>query len=406
MSIRYGASGICPRHTSQSDWLKPQAKRWTALAFISAVGVSIPSHAQPPSMKPASTEPELTITLRVYNYAHLETAVLAESEAVVAAIFRQAGVDTVWIDCPLSPAESASYPTCRKEMGTTDFVLRILTPPMAMKTGTRDDPLGYAPQCPEDEPACPLSIFYYRIDGLAATGHARTERLLGHAIAHEIGHLLLGSRAHSPAGIMRGIWSHDDLKSMAWRYLVFTPDQRDLLRASLVRRTKMTDSSWKRSFDLSRVRSITVLVYDYAQVPERTLAEAQKQVARIFGSIGIIPDWLRCPISAREVQSNPVCQDRLSDSELALTILPEFKAPAHGHADTYFGFAQLFSNGQFGHYAYVFYNHVEDCANRGPASASQVLAYVAAHELGHLLLRSSAHSSSGLMRRGWDRNDL
>ncbi len=37
--------------------------------------------------------------------------------------------------------------------------------------------------------------------------------ILGHAAAHEIGHLLLGSNSHSPQGLMRARWSRQDLQN-------------------------------------------------------------------------------------------------------------------------------------------------------------------------------------------------
>jgi hypothetical protein len=37
-------------------------------------------------------------------------------------------------------------------------------------------------------------------------------KLLGRAIAHEIGHLLLATNTHAPSGLMRELWSHDELQ--------------------------------------------------------------------------------------------------------------------------------------------------------------------------------------------------
>ena len=47
--------------------------------------------------------------------------------------------------------------------------------------------------------------------------------ILGHAAAHEIGHLLLGSNSHSPFGLMRARWSGQDLQNACWE---FSPDAR------------------------------------------------------------------------------------------------------------------------------------------------------------------------------------
>jgi hypothetical protein len=36
--------------------------------------------------------------------------------------------------------------------------------------------------------------------------------VLGFAVAHEIGHLLLGNNAHGAAGVMRAVWSRGELQ--------------------------------------------------------------------------------------------------------------------------------------------------------------------------------------------------
>ena len=45
----------------------------------------------------------------------------------------------------------------------------------------------------------------------------------------------------------------------------------------------------------------------------------------------------------------------------------------------------------------------EGVAYQTPISFKKVLAYAIAHELGHVLLRSSEHSETGIMRAHWDR---
>src|SRR5262249_26233723 len=51
----------------------------------------------------------------------------------------------------------------------------------------------------------------------------------------------------------------------------------------------------------------------------------------------------------------------------------------------------------------VFFRQVQDFARTYRVDLSTMLAHVIAHELGHLLLRASAHSSSGIMRADWDK---
>jgi len=151
---------------------------------------------------------------------------------------------------------------------------------------------------------------------------------------------------------------------------------------------------------------IVVWVYDYARIPKHTMARAEREVQKVLGAAAVRFEWVECPTSAKEVKVHPVCQERMSDAGLGLTILPTARGVADAYVDRDFGIAQVFNNGQFGHYAYVFYDRVQHTAELTGIPATQLLGSVIAHEFGHLLLRSSTHSKSGIMRAQWDRNDL
>lgn len=150
---------------------------------------------------------------------------------------------------------------------------------------------------------------------------------------------------------------------------------------------------------------IIVWVYNYAQVSERDLAGGGKVIAEVFERAGIAVEWVDCPVSHAQVYLRPVCQERMRPSELALVILPSFSG-MHLDSGHTIGFSQVFLDGSFGHYAYVSYEQVEAAAERGPAVAYQILGYVAAHELGHVLLASGAHTSSGIMRARLEEGDF
>ena len=150
---------------------------------------------------------------------------------------------------------------------------------------------------------------------------------------------------------------------------------------------------------------ITVWVYNYVSVPKGDLGWAEKSIARVLEQAGIAPEWVDCPVSRAEVNSHPICQERMRPQELALVILPSFSG-MHLDAGHTIGFSQVFLDESSGHYAYVSYERVEAAARRGPALAYQILGYVAAHELGHVLLASRAHSSSGIMRAKLEEGDF
>ena len=50
-------------------------------------------------------------------------------------------------------------------------------------------------------------VFYDRIKRVAVSHQASVERALGHVIAHELGHLLIGVNSHSNEGLMRPGWN-------------------------------------------------------------------------------------------------------------------------------------------------------------------------------------------------------
>jgi hypothetical protein len=69
------------------------------------------------------------------------------------------------------------------------------------------------------------NVFMNRVTEQAAIGELSVSRMLGHAIAHEIGHLLLGDNSHSPGGIMAAPWTKQDLWHISRGALLFTQQE-------------------------------------------------------------------------------------------------------------------------------------------------------------------------------------
>jgi hypothetical protein len=185
----------------------------------------------------SSADPDAELSLRVYNYAHIDRGILSQAENVTGAIFENLGIRLVWSDCPASPALIHAYPNCPTDLGMGDLVLRILPNSMAAKLPGSDETLGFAYPCPDNEPACELNVAYQHVDEVVAYGY-RADRVLGYVIAHEIAHALIGP-GHSSEGIMRAQWSRDDLERMRWGLrLEFTSEQSMRLRSAVLRRRK------------------------------------------------------------------------------------------------------------------------------------------------------------------------
>ena len=73
------------------------------------------------------------------------------------------------------------------------------------------------------------SVFLDRVTDAASGASIPMVIVLAHAAAHEIGHLLLGDEAHTPGGLMKALWDHNDFQAMYQNRLHFTAEQHRIL---------------------------------------------------------------------------------------------------------------------------------------------------------------------------------
>jgi hypothetical protein len=169
----------------------------------------------------------ITITVGVFNNATPRPVVVfAEHEA--SRIFMAAGLEITWIDC-LVAQQNVPSDSCPAPQGPTQLYLRILQGGKKAK----EDSFGVA-FLAADGTGAYVDVFYDAVEKLHHESNTSPGRLLGHVMAHEIGHLLIGSHAHSTWGIMCPVWSQKELRSLEMGSLFFTGDQARRMRTRLL----------------------------------------------------------------------------------------------------------------------------------------------------------------------------
>lgn len=216
--------------------------RWTMTAGLAlASGVTGLGHAA----EVASPQTSPAITIHVYNYAGVPSKTMAEAEEVATEIFRKAGVQTRWADTSLTAESDSGNSADRSAFTLADVQLSIFPRVMSDRSDLPDNVMGLTPGTGPDRKI--IYIFESNVETpfrRLVMAHCRGSmdwrvskaQILGHAIAHELGHLLLNQQGHSARGIMRGEWGLGDFRDAVYGKLVFMPEQAEFLRADVRRR--------------------------------------------------------------------------------------------------------------------------------------------------------------------------
>jgi hypothetical protein len=143
---------------------------------------------------------------------------------------------------------------------------------------------------------------------------------------------------------------------------------------------------------------INVRIINKAEAPAEVITHAQRIMSKIFSVARIQIRWQECPVPGNQASQHPECGD--GPAVIGVVINDDASSPWTRKA---LG-VSLPSIGA-GNRAGVFYSRIEKAAYERTvslgASVAEVLAYVMAHEIGHLLLNSKMHSNEGIMRADW-----
>ncbi|HEV2400319.1 MAG TPA: hypothetical protein VGS27_25500 [Candidatus Sulfotelmatobacter sp.] len=166
-----------------------------------------------------------TITIQVYSEVALSDKVLSQAEGEGMRIFQRAKVSTVWVNCDAFLASTDSR--CHEAPDRKHLVLRIV--PKAL--GGAESIFGVAFLA--ENGGVYADVFFDSIATLHRDCGASIGRVLGHVMAHEVGHLLLGSNSHSSVGIMSPKWHREQLLRVGMGTLFFSSEDTRTMRGNI-----------------------------------------------------------------------------------------------------------------------------------------------------------------------------
>ncbi len=170
---------------------------------------------------------ENRITVSTYDFANIGSKALRQGEQLASYIFAVAGVDTQWTTGSLSDAQGRLNDF---RAAPDDGQCRTPLPSVLRVQILSHGPNGFAPQALGYALPCALrgtqvTLYADRIEQVSRTTLALFYRVLGYALAHELGHVLLRSAEHDDSGLMKSVWSKSDWQRAAISIIPFAPDQ-------------------------------------------------------------------------------------------------------------------------------------------------------------------------------------
>ena len=177
------------------------------------------------------------LTIRLYDYASTDRALLERSIKIATELFAEVGVPVTWEQCRTHPAQRKRSPSCSQIADASVLQLRIHDKDQSKRMNLRAWQLGYA--LPSDGGfGVVAGVFLHKVRDFSRSQGLDAATMLGHVMAHELGHLLLGSNRHALRGVMRPRWTRRDLHRSQIGALRFSPNQARRMRAQVETRSR------------------------------------------------------------------------------------------------------------------------------------------------------------------------
>jgi hypothetical protein len=183
----------------------------------------------PPPATGNPVEP-LTIVVVVVDHALIPERAMTRAKAEAARIYRTLSINLVWSHS----LESSVQPRMIVNIVSQPIGATFSVPEGLAAKSADWRVLGVAPGHKERRDLVAWA-FYERILDTATLLGLGPGLLLGHVIAHEMGHLLLPYDTHSQTGLMRAGWDKSQAANAVMSTLTFNPGEFALIRRTVAR---------------------------------------------------------------------------------------------------------------------------------------------------------------------------
>lgn len=174
------------------------------------------------------------IVVRIYTPRHLRGEIRT-ARRTASAILGQARIEIEWLECgPLSDVGESSA-VCSRPVEANELIVRILSAG-TKNAGPDVATLGFAFVDLDAGGGSLATVFADRVWGMAKGSGVGAAELLGRTMAHEIGHLLLGTNRHASHGLMRACWSGADLRRTRTTEWLFDAREGEVMRWGIASR--------------------------------------------------------------------------------------------------------------------------------------------------------------------------
>ncbi|HEY7305461.1 MAG TPA: hypothetical protein VH601_15160 [Bryobacteraceae bacterium] len=176
--------------------------------------------------------------VRIFNLARVPERDLVRAKAEVGRIFADGGIDVHWAEGDLHDRSSLaedfsaanSEAGCTGEANRSELRVQLLAHlPYGMPAGT----LGFSLPCAKF--GMDSTIFVDQCEAVSYQVRPTFAKVLGDAIAHELGHVLLRSGQHSGSGLMRARWDKATWLNVAVGQVRMDQDEARRMQIELLR---------------------------------------------------------------------------------------------------------------------------------------------------------------------------